>query len=169
MFDMRSWMMAVVVAVAVAAPALAAEWATVRDTEAGFTVRLPGEPTVRRGPAAPEAGGFPQVEYDLNTNEGRYLLTAVKFGATLTEEQLTTALDRSVGAGTSANGNVETARKTIRVGGVQGRDAEFRNGANRGWLRVFYKNGWLCTIVITQAPGMPVALPPQAITSFVPL
>lgn len=166
---MRSWMMAAVVAVAVAAPALAATWSTVRDTEAGFTVRLPGEPKVTRGSSDPSAGSNPQVQYEMVSAEGWYLVTAVKFGVTLTEEQLTGALDRSIAAGTSANGNVETARKTIRVGGVQGRDAEFKNGANRGWVRVFYRNGWLCTMVITQEPSMPNALPPQAIASFTPL
>ena len=166
---MRSWMMAAVVAVAVAAPALAAEWATVRDTEAGFTLRLPGEPKVTRGTSGPDAGNYPQVQYEMNNDQGWYLVTAVKFGVPLDEAKLTQILDLSVGAGTSANGNVETARRTVRVGGVQGRDAEFVNGTRRGWLRLFYKNGWLCTIVITQDQGMPAAAPPQVVTSFVPL
>lgn len=166
---MRSWMMAAVVAVALAAPALAAEWFTVRDVEAGFTVKLPGEPQATRGNAGPEAGNVQQVTYQMNNSEGLYLVTAAKFGATLTEEQLTNALDRSVAAGTSAGGSVETARRTVRIGGVQARDAEYVNGQNKGWVRVFYKNGWLCTMVVTQTPGMPNALPPQAIASFTPL
>ncbi|HYE47804.1 MAG TPA: hypothetical protein VEA44_18700 [Caulobacter sp.] len=166
---MRSWMMAAVVAVAVAAPAWAAEWTTVRDVEAGFTVRLPGDAKVTRGTSGAEAGNYHQVQYELNSSDGGFLVTAVKFGVTLSEEQLTTALDRSVSAGTSANGNVETARRTIRLGGVQGRDAEFRNGEARGWVRVFYRNGWLCTAVITQNPGMPPASATQAIASFQPI